>query len=532
MKTIVKLITLFFIFSCAVQGPIPGGEVDSLGPKLIKIFPENFSDDLLDDEKIILFFDEPVDPNSINNSFQISNSQFNAKAIGKKIIIRPKSKWDIKKPLNINVNRNLTDYYNNSMESPLSIYFSFGSNIPNGSIIGKLLDFKNLYDKNTNHSSKSDIYEVGLYELINNDKVLVSKTQTDVEMNFSFNALPDGDYYVIAVENSIKNPSDDFMKNKFSVYNKSIQINKNNLKYDIKLNIGLPVSKNKITAMNFINKYYVKYDLSDGSQLFGVIDTVYKNFDMDFTGIALTSQLELENEFEKYLTNPFNYIIPEINDTISPKIISCKFNDSYLSLNVSEPLEEFFSDSIFYQVLNDSTNQFIPGTFNELDSNSFNRQEIKIPFSSESENISPIYFKEGYIKDLSNNYMDQSFIDLKTCTKKSDIKNNDHYQGGGLSGSVYTSNENQLVAVVYNQETGKSWETLILDDKYSFSDIPAGRYFLQIYEQHNIDSNKISLKFFPGSWTPFIPSSNFSDFIGPIEVRKNWKIKGIDVNFD
>ena len=102
--------------------------------------------------------------------------------------------------------------------------------------------------------------------------------------------------------------------------------------------------------------------------------------------------MELENEFEKYLTNSFNYIIPEINDTISPKIISCEFNDSYLSLNVSEPLEEFFSDSIFYQVLNDSTNQFILGTFHELDSNSFNRQEIKIPFSLESENISPYLF--------------------------------------------------------------------------------------------------------------------------------------------
>ena len=75
-----------------------------------------------------------------------------------------------------------------------------------------------MYDKNTNHSFKSDIYEVGLYELINNNKVLVSKTQTDVEMNFSFNALPDGDYYIIAVENSIKNPSDDFSKNKFSIY--------------------------------------------------------------------------------------------------------------------------------------------------------------------------------------------------------------------------------------------------------------------------------------------------------------------------
>ena len=36
---------------------------------------------------------------------------------------------------------------------------------------------------------------------------------------------------------------------------------------------------------------------------------------------------------------------------------------------------------------------------------------------------------------------------FKNLHKKSNIKNNDHYQGGGLSGSVYTSNKNQLVAV-------------------------------------------------------------------------------------
>ena len=532
MKMIVKVMILYIFFSCAVQGPIPGGEVDESGPRLIKIFPENFSNDLLDDQKIILFFDEPINPNTLNNSFQISNSEFNVKAIGKKIIIRPKNKWDIKKTLNININRNLSDYYNNSMDSPLSIYFSFGFDIPRGSVIGKLLDYKNLYNQSSNSGSKSDLYEVGLYKLINNDKVLISKTQTDIELNFSFNALEDGNYFIIAVQNSIKNPSDDFIKNKFSVYNKSIEIDKNNLKYDIKLNIGLPVSKNEISAMNFINKYYVKYDLSDGSHLFGIIDTVYNNFDMDFSGITLSSQLELENEFEKYLTNSFNYMIPEINDTINPKIISCAFNDSILSVYVSEPLVEFYSDSIFYQIFNDSINEFILGAFYEIDSNPLNKSKINIPLPSESESISHIYFKEGYIKDLSNNFMDDSFLDLKSCTEKSNLNNNDHYQGGDLSGSVYTSHENQLVAIAYNKETGETWETLILDNQYSFLNIPAGEYFLQIYEQYNADSNKVSLKFFPGSWTPFIRSSDFSDYIGPIEVRKNWKINGFDISFD
>ena len=532
MKTIFKLIILYFFFSCAVQGPIPGGQIDESGPKLIKIFPENFSNDLLDDQKIILFFDEPINPNTLKNSFQISNSEFNVKAIGKKIIIRPKNKWNIKKALNINVNRSLSDYYNNSMDSPLSIYFSFGFDIPKGSVIGKLLDFSKLYNQNSNRASKSDLYEVGLYKLINNDKVLISKTQTDIELNFSFNALEDGNYFIIAVQNSINNPTDDFTKNKFSVYNKNIEIDKNNLEYDIKLNIGLPVPKNEISAMNFINKYYVKYEFNDGSHLFGIIDTVYNNFDMDFSGIALSSKLELENEFEQYLTNSFDYIVPQINDTINPKIISCEFNDSFLSVHVSEPLVEFYSDSIFYHIYNDSINEFIVGTFYEIDSNPFKKTIINIPFPLESENISHIYFKEGYIKDLSNNYMDNSFLDLKSCTEKSNLYNNENYQGGDLSGSVYSSHDNQLVAIVYNQETGKSWETLILDNKYSFVNIPAGEYFLQIYEQYNTDSNKVSLKFFPGSWTPFIPSSGFSDYIGPIEVRKNWKINGIDINFD
>ena len=532
MKMIFKLMILYFFFSCAVQGPIPGGQIDESGPRLIKIFPENFSNDLLDDQKIILSFDEPINPNTLKNSFQISNSEFNVKAIGKKIIIRPKNKWDIKKALNINVNRSLSDYYNNSMDSPLSIYFSFGFDIPKGSVIGKLLDFSKLYNQNSNRASKSDLYEVGLYKLINNDKVLISKTQTDIELNFSFNALEDGNYFIIAVQNSINNPIDDFTKNKFSIYNKNIEIDKNNLEYDIKLNIGLPVPKNEISAMNFINKYYVKYDFSDGSQLFGIIDTVYNNFDMDFSGITFSSQLKLENEFEQYLTNSFDYIIPEINDTINPKIISCEFNDSFLSVHVSEPLVEFYSDSIFYHIFNDSINKFIVGTFYEIDSNPINQSIITIPFPLKSENISRIYFKEGHIKDLSNNYMDNSFLDLKSCTEKSNLNNNENYQGGDLSGSVYSSHDNQLVAIVYNQETGKSWETLILDNKYSFLNIPAGEYFLQIYEQYNTDSNKVSLKFFPGSWTPFIPSSGFSDYIGPIEVRKNWKIKGIDINFD
>ena len=179
MKKIIKLLLSLFVFSCAVQGPISGGEIDEYGPKLIKVHPRNYSTTLQANDKITLFFDEAIDPNSVYDSFQISNDEYKIRAIGKKVIIRPKDKWNSESILNISVSRGLTDYYKNSINSPLNFHFSLGKEIPKGIIKGEVLDIVDIIEKYTDANYKSNIYEVALYERVDSEIVLVTKTQTD-----------------------------------------------------------------------------------------------------------------------------------------------------------------------------------------------------------------------------------------------------------------------------------------------------------------------------------------------------------------
>jgi len=55
MKKITLLILLIFIVSCAVQGPIPGGDPDKEGPNLLSVQPSNYSTDINSTQKIIYF---------------------------------------------------------------------------------------------------------------------------------------------------------------------------------------------------------------------------------------------------------------------------------------------------------------------------------------------------------------------------------------------------------------------------------------------------------------------------------------------
>ena len=103
MKKITLLILLIFIVSCAVQGPIPGGDIDKKGPNLLSVQPSNYSTDINSTQKIILFFDESLEPNSVYKSLKIDNSEFKVTIIGKRIIIKPKDEWNTESILNINL---------------------------------------------------------------------------------------------------------------------------------------------------------------------------------------------------------------------------------------------------------------------------------------------------------------------------------------------------------------------------------------------------------------------------------------------
>ena len=66
-----SIFIIFFLLGCAAQGPLTGGSTDKKGPVLIGIQPANASLNINQEQKIILTFDELLDPVSIPASIKI-----------------------------------------------------------------------------------------------------------------------------------------------------------------------------------------------------------------------------------------------------------------------------------------------------------------------------------------------------------------------------------------------------------------------------------------------------------------------------
>ena len=94
MKKNYYLILCIYFFSCAVQGPISGGPIDKSPPNLLYTTPDNFSTSISNKEKIILYFDELLDPISVYKSIVINNQDFKIRTKGEKVIISPSNEWD------------------------------------------------------------------------------------------------------------------------------------------------------------------------------------------------------------------------------------------------------------------------------------------------------------------------------------------------------------------------------------------------------------------------------------------------------
>ena len=233
----------------------------------------------------------------------------------------------------------------------------------------------------------------------------------------------------------------------------------------------------------------------------------------------------MENEFENYRTESFSFIVPELSDSISPRIQECSISNSIMDIWFSEPLDLFDSDNLFY-------------FYNNLDSNKIyfdilnidpKRGTMTISSNQASlENLS-IEINQGIIKDLSGNITSDTTILSNNCTKV-ESKTAD-YGLGGILGEVDTENLNPLIVVAYNGKTQETTRTFIdSNNKFSLKMLEPGEYFLQIYENYKFNSENL-YPYYPGGWEPFRTSARFSDVVGPIEVRANWDIEDVIIEF-
>ena len=178
-----------------------------------------------------------------------------------------------------------------------------------------------------------------------------------------------------------------------------------------------------------------------------------------------------------------------------------------------------------------------------------------------------IYINRDFIKDLSGNILedsifitseliDQVYWSIYSITatqdsrglsysenyksKKSDYDDVDISGFGGIYGRIEFKSDVKSTVVIAQSIDEGFFEARNLrnneyfpDDTFAFEALPAGQYLLYCYENYEdttegyeIDSD-IMYPYFAGKWEPFEPSSQFSEIMGPIEVRSNWDTKDI-----
>tara|TARA_Y100000588_G_C14262526_1_gene928263 strand:+ start:1239 stop:2828 length:1590 start_codon:yes stop_codon:yes gene_type:complete len=524
VKIIYYFILCLYAFGCAVQGPISGGPVDESPPVLLSTTPENFSTSISKKQQIVLDFNELIDPLSVYNSVTINNQDFKIKVKGKRVVLYPTDEWDSNFLIDIYINRNLGDYQKNTLKNPLNLFYSLGKDIPMNTINGNIVDFENVINK-YNRIDSNILFEVGLFRNLDSGKKLIKKVHSNKNLNFIFNAIQNGSYSIAVVEDKIIDINVDFYKRRYGILDNINISSENEDSLNVRINISNPISKKEISSINFINQYYVNYIFSDNTVELGIIDSIYNNFnERDFSGELMKVSLIVKNNFESYSTDIFEFIIPEVIDTISPFINLVSIDDLEFSLEFSEPLEKFENSQSFY-ILDDSSRIYIDFKFEDSELKNIVSMDMNQIIKYDIGSIFNLNIEKNIIKDLYGNSLLDSMV---TINMNEQINVNKNIGVSKVSGKILNGNiSNPLAVSLYNTQTLENF--LILADKnhhFSFKSIQPGTYFLQCYENYNLDAEN-PYPYFSGKWNSGQANFRFSDILGPIETRANWDIEDI-----
>ena len=532
LKTKKYPLILIVLFSCAVQGPIEGGPIDQDPPNLVSVIPKNYFSNLEANQKIILTFDELIDPISVRKSISISNQDYKLKVRGKRVYISPLSDWDNSELIDVYVSRELSDFQKNKLSSAIDLFFSSNGVIPKNSIIGKIVDINSVLS-NFNNNEFDTIFDVGLYKYNDSSMELVKVTQSDQNLNFKFSAIENGKYQIVCVDGAINDIAKNITTSRYSTLSSDIHFSSElGDTVDTIINISNPMSHESIVDVNFINQYYVGYLLTNNELVYEVLDTIYNNYYIrDFTGLQLERSLELTNDFNSYMTDVYRFMVPNIIDTIPPMLSELSYTDSSVVLQFSEPLDRL-DDKELFSISEDSSlvDSYFKYNFDESDKSL--KRSITIDLSNLAENNIfsdfNMIIKKDIIRDLSGNTFRDSVISININNIQA-ISTSERGLGGLYGKVLHEFDDKNLVVSLISSQGGKRILSFLkLDSRFVFENLAEGSYFIQIYQNYKNQSDQL-FPYYGGDWNPFDRSLYFSQVYGPFEVRSNWDVRDIRI---
>lgn len=486
---IFNLFLIVWLFlSCASQSMPKGGPIDLSGPSFVKSFP-NDSSKLLNDQSLIIYFDEIINPISVVNSIQIiPNTNITYKVSGKKIIITPTDKWPNSNIIKLKLLRKISDYQKNDMNKPINLYFFNTSNINNKLIKGELY--------NTNNK----VYEIGLFKMNNNSYNLIEKTQSDSKQSYEFKYLDVGHYFIVAVADSIVDIDKDIRKRSYGMctYSKLDLIENDTIISNMR--IELPLEKLEIRSFEQKNNYFGLINYQNGYQ---------EKYRINEISDSLNILKYKKNRLENYKTNLIKVKLENIKDTIPPNIDFFKNDFSKYIISFNEPIKNDYLELFFDK---DSMKKNI--VYNFLD-------DFTLTFDWKNNFDSEVFIYN--VSDFDGNLVDSLKIDVEAVS----ILGPKDTIGGNILGSIIYDGINSIIVEAINLNTNKSY--YVLTDKgynFSFTDLVPGFYKFDAYE---FFGDYDSTAYFSGLWNPKKRAAMFGSYPTDLEIRKHWDIKDMKI---
>ena len=174
------------LIQCASEGAPGGGPPDKTPPALINSTIPTGSTNIPENQEIVFFFSENINPDNINKNvtlFPLSDEPANIRVKGKSLIIKPADQWDPNVVYTLILDKGISDYQGNGLDKPIQISFTSGPKIPQNRILGRVSGLR-----------KGSTALIALSRQNENPDSVILKpeyyTQTGPEGNFSFNYLP------------------------------------------------------------------------------------------------------------------------------------------------------------------------------------------------------------------------------------------------------------------------------------------------------------------------------------------------------
>jgi len=548
------LLIIVLIIGCAKISAPPGGPADETGPEIVSTTPANGAVSIAPVNEIIIGLSEKIDRNSLEGTIFISprfEGDLEYDLDGQNLIVELPDSMKDNTTYIVNVGSQLEDLRRNEMNESYTFAFSTGKEISQGKIIGSVM-------KNGRPKAGAS---VALYEFAQPDSSTIFDslfppylTQTGEDGNYTLEYLPEGEYFILAFEDTRYKHQFNYPREAFGIPDRKVIVSPD--RPPVSINFSLQKKDTaaiEILSVAATENRLVKIRFSRNISIGSLLDNLENIMLISSTGDTLRAAGVLEPEdselaaYNIYFGPPIagqnrvvfehgiyddredslktspQFQIESIADSAAPRVVRCSHNnrtlfpsDSIITITFSEPMKNISLKNAVRLIDSDSVdNMFSVGWPDPF------RMQLAIDQLRWGEEYILMIVGDSAV-DLSGNNLVDSLYQCQFSVYPEDSI-------GQVSGEILFAGEQKPDGDPYliflNNIGQEILRSEIMGNTFSFQ-LPPGKYLIEGFLDEN-DNGKKDL----GTLFPFRYAETSVAYPDTVRVRARFETAGIEFLF-